>query len=147
MKVARLHQHTANQRKDFLHKLSYRVTTDFGFVGLETLNVKGMVRNHHLAKSISDSGWAEFVRMCKYKAETSGAQVGKFFPSSKTCSNCGYVHTGLQLSDRDWTCPQCSNELDRDLNAAINILAQATAGAVESNACGDSVRPTEFLTQ
>jgi putative transposase len=150
VKVARLHEHTANQRKDFLHKLSHRVTTDFGFVGLETLNVKGMVRNHHLAKSISDSGWAEFVRMCKYKAETSGAyvaQVDKFFPSSKTCSSCGYVHADLQLSDRDWICPQCATELDRDLNAAINILAQATAGAAESNACGDSVRPTELLAQ
>jgi len=86
--------------------------------------------------------------MCKYKAETSGAyvaQVDKFFPSSKTCSSCGYVHADLQLSDRDWICPQCATELDRDLNAAINILA--TAGAAESNACGDSVRPVELLAQ
>jgi putative transposase len=148
--VARLHEHTANQRKDFLHKLSHAITTDFGFVGLETLHVKGMVRNRRLSKSISDSGWAEFVRMCKYKAETSGAcvvQVDKFFPSSKTCGNCGYVHADLQLSDRKWICPQCASELDRDLNAARNILEQATAGAAESNACGDSVRPAGLLAQ
>jgi putative transposase len=150
IKVARLYEHAANRRKDFLHKLSCTVTTGFGFVGLETLHVKDLVKNHHLVKSISNSGWAGFVRMCKYKAETSGAyvaQVDTFFFSRKTCSNCGYVHEDLQLSDRDWICPQCTTELDRDLNAAINILAQATAGAAESNACGDSVSPTEFLTQ
>jgi putative transposase len=147
IKVARLHEQVANQRKDFLHKLSHNITTRFGFVALEDLHVAGMVKNHHLAKSISDSGWGAFATMCGYKANLSGGylyQIGRFFPSSKTCSNCGYINNNLQLSDRDWLCPECSVTLDRDINAAVNILAQATAGVAESNACGDCVRPAKL---
>lgn len=150
LKVARLHERVANQRKDFLHKLSADVTSRFGLIGLEDLNVSGMVRNRRLAKSISDSGWSTFVTFCEYKSAVRGGyvhQVDQFFPSSKTCNNCGYINQDLQLSDRGWVCPECSIELDRDINAAINILIQATAGAAGSYACGDCVRPTEFLTQ
>lgn len=147
IKVARLHEQIANQRKDFLHKLSHNITSRFGFVALEDLHVAGMVKNHCLAKSISDSGWGAFVTMCGYKANLSGGylyQIGRFFPSSKTCSNCGYINSNLQLSDRDWLCPECSTTLDRDINAAVNILAQATAGVAGSNACGDCVRPAKL---
>lgn len=146
-RVARLHEQVANQRKDFLHKLSHNITSRFGFVALEDLHVAGMVKNHCLAKSISDSGWGAFVTMCGYKANLNGGylyQVGRFFPSSKTCSNCGYINSNLQLSDRDWLCPECSTTLDRDINAAVNILAQATAGVAGSNACGDCVRPAKL---
>lgn len=148
--MAVLHERVANQRKDFLHKLSADVTSRFGLIGLEDLNVSGMVRNHRLAKSISDSGWSMFVTFCGYKSAIRGGylhQVDRFFPSSKTCSNCGYINSDLQLSDRGWVCPECSVELDRDINAAVNILNQTTAGAAGSHACGDCVRPTEFLTQ
>lgn len=150
LRLSRLHEHVANQRKDFLHKLSHKVTSEFGFIAMEDLNVSGMLRNHKLARSISDSGWSEFVRMCQYKSETSGGavqQIGRFFPSSKTCNQCGYVNSDLQLADRDWECPQCAAQLDRDVNAAINILAEATAGVAGSYACGDSVRPAESKTQ
>jgi putative transposase len=143
-KVAILHERVANQRKDFLHKLSDNLTSRFGLLGLEDLNVSGMVRNHRLAKSISDSGWYTFVTFCGYKSSIRGGyihQVDCLFPSSKTCSSCGYIHSDLQLSDRDWICPECSIELDRDINAAVNILNQATAGAAGNHACGDCVRP------
>ena len=126
---------------------SHNITSRFGFVALEDLHVAGMVKNHCLAKSISDSGWGAFVTMCGYKANLSGGylyQIGRFFPSSKTCSNCGYINSNLQLSDRDWLCPECSTTLDRDINAAVNILAQATAGVAGSNACGDCVRPAKL---
>ena len=151
-KVARLHEHVANQRKDFLHKLSYDITTRFGFIAIEDLNVSGMVKNHRLAKSISDSGWSNFSTMCRYKAEIRGGYVHKierFFPSSKTCHLCGYINSDLQLSDRDWMCPECFNHLDRDVNAAINILVHAltTAGVAESHACGESVRPAQPMAE
>lgn len=150
LRVARLHEHVANQRKDFLHKLSRDVVNRFGFIAMEDLNVSGMVKNHCLARSISDSGWSTFVTMCSYKAQVTGGyveQVDRFFPSSKTCSCCGFVNPDLQLSEREWLCPECNSFLDRDVNAAVNILAQATAGAAGSNACGDYVRPVESLAQ
>lgn len=141
--VARQHETVARQRQDFLHKLSFRMVTEYGLVKLETLNVRGMVRNHSLAKSISDSGWGTFGRMCEYKAPWHGSVVlraGRFFPSSKTCSTCGVVFEGLTLADRAWTCEACGTEHDRDVNAAINLLNAPTAGAAASHACGDRVR-------
>jgi len=150
IRLAHLHEHVTNQRTDFLHKLSHSITSRFGFIAMEDLNVSGMLRNHRLAKSISDSGWSTFVLMCAYKSAAVGGHVqkiGRFFPSSKTCSACGYINNDLQLSDRVWECPKCSDILDRDVNAAINILVQATAGAAGIHACGDFVRPTELLAQ
>lgn len=143
LRVARQNEIVARQRKDFLDKLSYRMVTEHGLVKLETLNIKGMVRNHSLAKSISDSGWGTFGRMCEYKAPWHGSavlRISRFFPSSKACHICGLVNEGLTLADRAWTCEGCGTEHDRDHNAAINILNAPTAGAAESQACEDRVR-------
>lgn len=148
--VARQHRRVARQRKDFLDKLSYRLVNEHGVVRLEDLNVRGMVKNHSLAKSISDSGWGEFRRMCEYKAPWHGSGVektGRFFPSSKTCHVCGLVNEGLKLHHRFWTCAGCGSEHDRDHNAAINIELAPTAGVAGSNACGDRVRRKEFHPQ
>lgn len=147
IKVARLHEKVANQRKDFLHKLSHRLTTNHGLIGLENLNTKGMVRNRRLSKSISDSGWGMFKTQCEYKAVVNGSSVflaDRFFASSKTCSVCGFVNTDLKLQHRSWTCANCQTEHDRDINAAINIEQFCTAGAAVSQACGEDVRPIEL---
>lgn len=127
LRLARRAERVANQRKDFLDKLSHRLTSAYHTVRLENLNVCGMLRNHTLAKSISDSGWGLFGRMVEYKAACC-ERVDRFYPSSKTCSRCGYVKKDLQLQHRFWTCPQCKTEHDRDINAAMNI---ATVGATE----------------
>ena len=144
IKVARFHEHTTNQRKDFLHKVSYWLTTTYGLICMEDLNVRGMVKNHCLAKAISDVGWSMFKTFVKYKSEWYGSEVkevDRFYPSSKTCSVCGSINKDLTLSIRQWTCSTCSTELDRDINAAINILKQCTAGTAGSKACGEDVRP------
>lgn len=115
-------------RKDFLHKLSSELINRYDTICLEDLNVKGMMQNHHLAKSIQSASWNMFVQMLTYKADFKGKNVikiGRFEPSSKTCSNCGYVNSDLTLSDREWVCPHCGTHHDRDINAAINIKAFA----------------------
>lgn len=147
-RVAVLHEKIANQRSDFLHKLSNRLVRSHGTISLENLNVAGMVKCHNLAKSISDSGWSSFKLQCEYKACQYGSSiksVDRFFPSSKTCNVCGYVNNDLKLQHRFWTCPECSAEHDRDINAAINIRNFNTVGATELQACGEDVRPTTFL--
>ena len=147
-RVAVLHEKIANQRADFLHKLSNRLVRSHGTIRLENLNVAGMVKCHSLAKSISDSGWNTFKLQCEYKACQYGAGVqsgGRFSPSSKTCNVCGYVNNELKLQHRFRTCPECSAEHDRDINAAINIRNFNTVGATEFQACGKDVRPTTFL--
>lgn len=133
--VARQHEHVARQRADFLHKLSYRLVTQHGVVCMEDLNISGMLANHKLAKSIADSGWGMFGHFCEYKAEWYGSRVvraDRFYPSSKTCSICGCINHDLTLSDRFWTCENCGAHHDRDINAAINLLHEATVGATES---------------
>ncbi|GBC59599.1 transposase [Desulfonema ishimotonii] len=147
LKIARLHEHIADQRKDFLDKLSHWLTTQFGAIGLESLNVSGMVRNHCLAKSVSDSGWGMFVRQCEYKAAVNGSSVhhaDRFFPSSKMCNICGTVNSDLKLGDRIWTCENCGTEHDRDINAAVNLKNLCTVGATGFKACGESVSPDAF---
>lgn len=142
--LARQHEHVARQRADFLHKLSSRLVADHGAIAIEDLNVSGMVRNHRLAKSISDSGWSMFVRFCEYKSDWYGAEVVKvdrFFPSSKTCNVCWHVLVSLPLSVRAWKCPACGTNHDRDINAAINILNETRVGVTRSHAGGESVRP------
>ena len=122
--VAKLHEKIRNQRSDYLHKLSTDLLNRYGTLCFEDLHVKGMVRNRPLARSISEQGWAEFRRMCDYKAETYGKhviQIGRFEPSSKMCSTCGATNHQLTLKDRSWQCSSCSTVHDRDLNAAINI--------------------------
>lgn len=135
-KLARLHQRIANVRVDALHKLTTRLATEFDTIGIEDLNVRGMLANRHLARSIADAGFAEFRRQLEYKAVMTGAHVvviDRFFPSSKTCSQCGTIHP-MKLSDRVMVC-DCGNVLDRDLNAALNIRNKAASSAV--SACGE----------
>lgn len=123
-KVAKLHEKTACQRADFLHKLSKAVINENQVITVENLNVKGMLGNHHLAKAISDAGWSMFINMLQYKADWYDRElrkVDRFYPSSKTCSVCKYVNKSLTLKDREWVCPVCNTKHDRDINAAINL--------------------------
>jgi putative transposase len=123
IKVARCHERVRNQRLDFLHKLSTKLIRENQAVAVEDLAVKNMVRNHCLARSISDASWGEFVRQLKYKAEWQGKtvlQIGRFEPSSKLCT-CGVINRKLKLSDRVWTCSSCGATHDRDILAANNI--------------------------
>ena len=124
MKLARLYRRIAYMRSDFTHKLSTDIIRRFDTICLEDLNVEGMMKNHHLANSIQSAAWSEFVRQLEYKADLYGKNIvfiGRFEPSSKTCSKCGYINSELTLSVREWTCPQCGEHHDRDVNAAINI--------------------------
>ena len=126
IKVARQYEKISNQRTDFLQKLSTQLIKDHDVICLENLQVKNMVKNHKLAKSISDVSWIDFVRQLQYKAEWQHKTIQKidtYFPSSQLCSNCGYKFTGTKdLSVREWDCPECHSHHDRDENAAINIL-------------------------
>ena len=139
--VARQHEKVANARSDFHHKLSRQYVRENQALHLEDLNVKGMAQNHCLAKSISDAGWSEFVRQLEYKGAWYGCRVFKvdrFFPSSKRCSACGFIHQGLRLRDREWACQACGVVHDRDLNAALNILIFSTAGTAGIDAGGET---------
>ncbi|KKN21803.1 hypothetical protein LCGC14_0921600 [marine sediment metagenome] len=127
LRLARHHSRVRNIRKDFLHKLSSDLTKTKQIICVEDLNIAGMVQNRKLSRAISDLGWGEFLRQLGYKASWYGSKVIKidrWFPSSKTCSRCGYKLDQLDLGTRCWTCPGCSAELDRDLNAAVNILLE-----------------------
>lgn len=127
LRLARLQARIANVRNDALHKLTHRLTTEYGYVAIEDLNVAGMVKNHALARHISDASFGEFRRQLEYKAALRGVVVGvvdRFFASSKICHDCGLVNSTLSLSDRRWTC-ECGAEHDRDLTAAKNILAES----------------------
>lgn len=127
IKLARLNASINNKKNDFLHKLSSKLINENQVICLEDLNVKGMVKNHRLAESISECSWFEFSRKLEQKAKWYGrtvVKIDRFFPSSKTCSNCGFIKESLNLSERKWTCPKCGINHDRDLNAAKNILKQ-----------------------
>ena len=110
---------------DLIHKTTISVVKPFDTIYLEDLNVKGMMKNHKLAKAIGDVSWGKFIDVLEYKAVWNDKQVihiDRFFPSSKTCSNCGWINKNLTLKDRNWTCHKCGSVHDRDFNAAINIL-------------------------
>jgi putative transposase len=122
--VAKAHDKVSNQRNDFLHKVANHYITNYGRIYVEDLNIKGMSKNHHLAKSINDAGWGKFFELLSYKAEEAGRiiiKVPRFEPTSKTCSQCGAVNQELKLSDRQWVCKSCGVLHDRDYNAAKNI--------------------------
>lgn len=137
-KLARLHARIANIRSDALHKLTTEITRRFHTIGIEDLNVRGMAKNRHLARSIADMGFFEFRRQLEYKATMRGGVVAvadRWFASSKTCSACGSVQEAMPLSVRQWICPDCGTRHDRDLNAAINLKNMAVSSTV--SACGE----------
>jgi putative transposase len=140
VKVARLHARIADARTDYLHKTTTDLVRRFDVIATEDLNVRGMGKNHALARALSDAAFGEFRRMLDYKCEWYGRElrrVERFFPSSKRCFDCGHVLEELPLDCREWTCPQCGHQQDRDLNAAKNILAAGQA----VTARGGKVRP------
>jgi putative transposase len=127
-RLALLHEKVVNKRKDFLHKTSTELIKNHDSLAIEDLAVKNMMKNHSLAQAISDVSWSTFVTMLEYKADWYGKnilKIGRFAPSSKTCSCCGYINKELTLKDRSWTCPKCNTVLDRDVNASINIKSFA----------------------
>lgn len=126
-RIAKLYAKIKHQRSDYLHKLSYHLVMTYDVICIESLHMKGMSKSLHLGKSVHDLGWGEFVRMLSYKSERYGKtliMMDKFYPSSKTCGSCGYVHKDLQLSDRVFVCPKCNHLVDRDWQAATNILSE-----------------------
>ena len=143
-KIARLHARIANIRKDNLHKVTCYLAKNHGQIVIEDLNVSGMLANHKLAKAIQDMGFYEFRRQLEYKTKLYGSEVmtvARFYPSSKTCSNCHSVKENLTLSERVFVCDHCGLEIDRDLNASINL---EMAGSSPVSACGLSKgRPSQ----
>jgi len=140
-KVAHIHARIADRRRDFLHKLSTRLIRENQTICVETLAVKNMVKNHALAKAISEVGWSEFVSQLEYKAQWYGrtlVKIDKWYPSSKRCFDCGHLLDSLSLETRHWVCPECGVAHDRDVNAARNIHV---AGLAIVEACGEAVRP------
>lgn len=142
IKVARVHQKLTNARLDHLNKVTTDIVRRFDVIAVEDLNVRGMVRNGKLAKHLSDASFGQFVSMLEYKAVWRGKElvkIDRFFPSSKRCSCCGFVAQKMPLDVRNWQCPECKSEHDRDENAAMNILNFALGQRV--NAHGADVRP------
>ena len=140
LKVARLHAKIADRRRDYQHKLSTRIVNENQVVCVESLAVKNMVKNHSRALAISDVGWGELVRQLDYKSHWYGrtlVKIDRWHPSSKRCSACGYVLEDLDLSVREWVCPNCGVWHERDHNAATNVLAEGLSVL----ACGGAVRP------
>lgn len=139
-KVAKVHAQIKDARQDFLHKMTTRLVRENQTIAAESLAVKNMVKNRTLAKSIFDAGWGEIVRQLAYKSLWYGrtfVQLDRWFPGSKTCSSCGHKVDSLPLNVREWDCPKCSAHHDRDVNAAINHLAEGRSVL----ACGATVRP------
>lgn len=146
-KVAKLHMQAANIRSDILHKATSAIVARLkeaherpASVGIEDLNVAGMLKNHNLARAIANVGLGEFRRQIEYKAKQAGVEVvvvDQWYPSSKTCSECGVVKDELKLSERTFRCDSCGLVIDRDLNAAVNLMRISTVKTTGSNAPGD----------
>jgi putative transposase len=140
-RLARQHYRVSCIRKDAIHKATSAIAKRTMLLGIESLNVSGMMKNHCLARSLSDAGLAEFHRQLEYKMKWAGGRVVKadrFFPSSKTCSACGFVKQGLTLGEREWVCPACNARHDRDVNAAINLRDLAVSSTVAACCPGSS---------
>lgn len=143
IKVAKVHARIADSRKDFLHKLTTQLVNENQIIVVEDLAIKNMVKNHKLALAISDASWGEFVRQLAYKCEWYGREfikIDRWFPSSKRCGNCGHVVDKMPLNMREWECPKCGINHDRDINASKNILAAGLAVSV----CGANIRPDDL---
>jgi putative transposase len=142
VKVAKIHLKISDSRKDFLHKTTTQLVRENQTIAIESLTVKNMVKNHKLALAISDSGWGELTRQLDYKCRWYGrtlVAIDRWFPSSKRCSSCGQIVDKMPLNIREWTCPSCGCNHDRDVNASKNILAAGLAVSV----CGATVRPEQ----
>lgn len=152
LKVAKLYKKITNSRIDNLHKISTNIIKNNDIIILEDLNIKGMVKNHKLAKHISDASWGRFITILEYKAKWNDREIVKidrFFPSSKTCNCCGYIKQDLNLEIREWTCPSCNNKLDRDVNAAKNILKEGIkilSDGMSDYRSGAKIRPIKVGT-
>ena len=140
LEVAKVYAQIKDARKDLLHKLTTKLVRDNDLIAIEDLAIRNMLKNHKLARSISDASWGEFNRQLEYKCEWYGKElvkIDRYFPSSKRCGNCGYIVDKLPLNIREWECPECGTNHDRDINASQNILAAGLAVSV----CGASIRP------
>lgn len=127
IKVAKIHEKIASCRLDTLHKVSKELVESYDLISIEDLNVKGMIKNHKLSKHIVDASWGNFVTLLQYKCNWYGKElvkVNRFYPSSKSCGDCGWINQELKLSDREWTCKSCGVVHDRDVNASVNILKE-----------------------
>jgi len=135
LKLSRLYYRMTCIRNDQIHKLTHYLTRNYPIIGIEDLNVSGMLKNHRLAGSIQDMSFYEFRRQLDYKAKETGSKIvvaDRFFPSSKTCSSCGGINRELRLKDRVWICSDCGTEHDRDINAAINLRNMAVGVTVSA---------------
>lgn len=149
LRVARIHEKITNSRMDLIHKTTSMIINNYDTIYIEDLNVKGMMKNHNLSKSIGDVSWGKFIETLEYKSLWNNKKIVKidrFFPSSKTCSKCGWINNNLKLKDREWICPRCGEKHDRDLNAATNILNEGyrlnISDGTSDYGCGDQIRPS-----
>ena len=152
LKVSRLEEHIANQRKDFQEKLALEIVKAYEVIGLEDLDLKGIAKFLRNAKNINDSAWSQFVSILENKAPMFNSVVveaDRWFASSKICSECGHKNESLKLNDREWTCSECGTHHVRDINAAINLKnnALSTLGSRGFQACGDSCHYSEGSDQ
>jgi putative transposase len=148
--VSKTHEKITNQRNDFQHKVSKRLISENQAIAVETLNIKGMMGNHHRAQSIGDSAWYSFVLKLQYKAEWLGKtviKINQWLPSSKTCNICGYKHPNLTEKIREWQCPDCGTYHDRDINAAINIKNFALSPPERREGLVDSLAEVRGMKQ
>lgn len=152
LKLAKIHEKVTNLRKDFQHKLSSKIVHENQVICIEDLSVKNMLKNHNLSKAIQDSSWSSFVGLLEYKCKWYGRtliKVDRFFPSSKTCSDCGWINQNLKLKDREWSCKGCGVINQRDWNASKNILKQGlnlvSSFGTNDYRHGENVKPSECL--